>query len=1438
MEGSGLGVAGHHALLLPLDLELDEPGVGVGDRHAEVQRLAVVDGSRALAVSFADGRVALYAAAGAVSGGDRNAVDAPRLQRSWRLPSDSGIPSALASIESKGTDLLLVGTKSGAIFILGPGEGTLPAGSRHAPAAVTVLLVGPVTDGPGGRRAVFSADSEGRIVRSWLPDISPDAEQAACLPSTATELAPTEVFADLKSPVLSLEICDRSGRLLASTAERIAILQSVLEPGSAGSMRFVGSKPHKGQYTATFSRTFGPEGLISARPGGRLWVAESATGTVQSTLKFQGAGGDDKAALSRLLALSEDRVLSWTREEDCPKSEATVADSSASLVLLDLEAIAVSQKWSKIAPVVDAVRWAGGVLLAHKGSVSLLLMGGSLALLRALMSRSRLQCDPSFLATCLQHVLELKENLGNEASSAPGSVLATLRPLTEAVPEACIPAPAGSPNGAQPELPGLVELKRWVSQLEDMEIEADLAAAGPSTIRVSLRSAGPLANFPVADWVASPARATPSACPPPVAALQAAGAAQGLGCQRRLTPQLLQHGRHLHAALSNLTSKAAATTGIPATAAMELGPPATAVTQPQPSGVVLRALASPSVPFVLCPEVVEYSSQLLSWLAEHLDILAPQGLAAPAASAFELLCLFVSAREAPAPAASDSGRGSPGTGWPVLGFLPELGAPELDQVTAASVEPMAREHLAAQLLAVAAAVRAEEATDSASVAWPPEAALGFCQACLASIASQAALERCLFRANGLAATRRGPNSHWNRRGWWQVVGWLRDQLVTTNVHVLKGDWGAAIAHADSFAQSAEPSRGVAEVHSILAAALGPSGAPSVMRQAFEAALSLFPKVLPWNLREWTQLSEQKVSAGGVLQREYLRVDKLSHYMLQYLLRLLTRCESCPDFESLLEMTLAVSLHPSARAASSQCQVLHAGRSAVTDTLLRRYGKRLHADLLCKLRYPLGALQLSLLLEGRPGSQTTTTTTTATTTAADAPATPNLPCHFKGSVAAAVRALVPEPMPSPQLPARALDRIRLECPVCAPLGRACPPGVIEVARGCAVSGAEGLAGRGLGQMRELAEELHRLCWFNRAPEQEEADKLEVSREQALCRWRHVLNEVACVAAESTAAKQLLAALASVGPGLEAAAVCARAASTWGTQESAAELALSAAASALWAAALGPPGSEVGQAGLAVKAGSALTASWLELPASSRQPPERPQPPWQRRQRAAANSLGAAGNDDPGSALPDGGIQKPSGLRQVGTGEQLWVSDDGLMARHSDDTGEEMCGVLAGWEPLVLGRAGAYFEVVLDELRPGECFDGLTVGVTATDPASLADEDPPGTAEHIPETWAVGYDGQMWDASTGTLCQVGWDPRSLEEGDVIGVLVTAAQGELLVFRNGVACCAGPRAIPVASRAIYPVVDLLGAARAVRWVSGAEPPTGESQPRAPPVRSASAV
>ncbi|CAK0801992.1 unnamed protein product, partial [Prorocentrum cordatum] len=142
--------------------------------------------------------------------------------------------------------------------------------------------------------------------------------------------------------------------------------------------------------------------------------------------------------------------------------------------------------------------------------------------------------------------------------------------------------------------------------------------------------------------------------------------------------------------------------------------------------------------------------------------------------------------------------------------------------------------------------------------------------------------------------------------------------------------------------------------------------------------------------------------------------------------------------------------------------------------------------------------------------------------------------------------------------------------------------------------------------------------------------------------------------------------------------------------------------------------------------------------------------------------------PGPAAGDPPLR---GLQQC-SGDYVQVSGDGLSVRHRDDRGDVMHGVVLSRAPLARGRAGLYFEVEVTEVRPdpdeAPAPDGLTLGVTATAPAGVR-LDPP-TAEHIPETWAMGYDGQMWDPVAQQLSPIDWDPRCLREGDTVGVLVT--------------------------------------------------------------------
>merc|ERR1711957_590104 len=250
-------------------------------------------------------------------------------------------------------------------------------------------------------------------------------------------------------------------------------------------------------------------------------------------------------------------------------------------------------------------------------------------------------------------------------------------------------------------------------------------------------------------------------------------------------------------------------------------------------------------------------------------------------------------------------------------------------------------------------------------------------------------------------------------------------------------------------------------------------------------------------------------------------------------------------------------------------------------------------------------------------------------------------------------------------------------------------------------------------------------------------------------------------------------------------------------------------------------------------TAARASTL-LPVSARPPkpvlkprPPPPPPPMPQRPDVENSETAEPSNSHERQATP-----VPCPGFHEGLGYYVIVSEDGLLARHRDESGEVMHGPVMSKEALVAGRAGLYFEVELVEVRPEEMPDGLTIGVTATDPSTV--QEVPATVEHIPHTWTVGYDGQMWDAESCTLSMIDWDPRSLKQGDVVGVLITLSEGELIVFQNGVACCPGPRGIPAATKPLFAVVDLLGAARAVRWRVGALPPIG-SDPRRAPEKSA---
>jgi len=231
-----------------------------------------------------------------------------------------------------------------------------------------------------------------------------------------------------------------------------------------------------------------------------------------------------------------------------------------------------------------------------------------------------------------------------------------------------------------------------------------------------------------------------------------------------------------------------------------------------------------------------------------------------------------------------------------------------------------------------------------------------------------------------------------------------------------------------------------------------------------------------------------------------------------------------------------------------------------------------------------------------------------------------------------------------------------------------------------------------------------------------------------------------------------------------------------------------------------------------------------------PPPPPRPP--RKSPTASSVTSVQGGDSapleqevaPRTEMT--GWLKPSEML-VADAPWVEINDEALIGRARDDSGEEMHGAVFGNAPIKAVSDGFYYEVMVREVRDGFP-DGLVVGVTTTNPAEVTEI--PETVERIQNSWTIGYDGQMWDPAQDAMQTVDWDPSALKIGDRVGVLVTRTHGEMLVFLNGEPQVSGPRGIPVTAadakdgeppKPLYALVDLLGNARAVSFLPGAEPP-----------------
>eukprot|EP00439_Symbiodinium_sp_Y106_P073664 s2761_g13.t3 len=1167
------------------------------------------------------------------------------------LPNHSPVTAVAVTSDA----LIVAGTRDGQLILAGPGDELRTLEEGHNPAAVTTLLLSPATDGLGGvlleerargPRGLFSADSAGRLRRTWLPEEG----------GTSDALAST-LCAELASAILALELCPKTGsRLLVSTSERIAVIADALGAEVAPA-QWVGSKPHKSHLTATFCDHFGPEAdLIAARPGGRLWVASADSGTVRTTLIFQNPGGEGKAALGSLLPLRRDRVLSVSRSD------------AAEVILLDLEAIAISSQWST-PPVVDAVPWPGGALLAHSqgGASVVLLSAGPLVICRATIA-----AHGADLLGSLGKVNNLRASL--EAVPA-GEVLEGLAPVVAAL-------AADVSEGGEEAQRHKAAFRQWVSDLEDRQLEAEREAsraAGKPWAGVRLVDAS-LSNFPVAAW--------------DVREEECGGDEahqRGQDIEGLLSPSLWLQTLELIACHAKETGVA----------------PCIGAFEPALLRPMVQALETPGH-LAVC----QHATPLLPWLAERLEAEATEATAAT-----DLGCLGSSAALALELLVA-------GEDWPAIGLSPSAGA---------EPEVWERERLAAHL---------RNAVPGSAL--PASAALALCRFCLAKDDLLAA-ERCHFWANGLVAS--------SSPGWREVAAFARNLCPAAPVQPASAaTWREAVLAALA-ADRCWP------LQALLAQGLASDGGQvAAPGDVFEAALTAFPKVLPWNIVDWMSWAFES-TPHGLRQRR----DSLVQELLQYVMKLLPTCERNPGFGELLKAALALALHRRP-AEWLRPPPLRAGRCLLADALIRRFSTK-HLERcqrLCDdLRYPLGVMQL--LLGGEEPCCDDLSDTLgqisallARSRAAQDQAVEVSESRFREVASAVLRsaaARTAEEASEPPAPAAPVKTPTPRCAICDTPG--CEVAIVRGASRPVVR-KDGC----INAWHDVALALHRLS----QPRLSSPDEH---------RWQFVME------AASKAPPGLLAALAAVVPGRSATEACLRSIEDENFSGSGllSDGTSAAAAEAQWQTAFG--------------------GNWLQLPPEQKSPlPPRPRP------------------QPPPRKQPD----VPEGLRKAGSGVQLWISEDGLQARHLDDTGEEMHGVLIGTRPLALGRAGAYFEVALEEVRPGESPDGLTVGVTTTAPDDVATA--PQTAEHIADTWSVGYDGQMWDCKSASLTQVGWDPRSLAEGDIIGVLVTAREGELIVFRNGTAVCAGPRSIPVDAE-LYAVVDLLGAARAVRWVRDAQPP-----------------
>lgn len=181
-----------------------------------------------------------------------------------------------------------------------------------------------------------------------------------------------------------------------------------------------------------------------------------------------------------------------------------------------------------------------------------------------------------------------------------------------------------------------------------------------------------------------------------------------------------------------------------------------------------------------------------------------------------------------------------------------------------------------------------------------------------------------------------------------------------------------------------------------------------------------------------------------------------------------------------------------------------------------------------------------------------------------------------------------------------------------------------------------------------------------------------------------------------------------------------------------------------------------------------------------------------------------------------------------GVNLTLSEDGFTATRTRGCRQS---VAIGSGPLQRQAHGWFFEVVVGETVTG-WVGGLGIGVTHTAPSQLRRV--PDKAWRLPSTYIVGYWGCVF--LDGRERRTRWRSDTLQVGSRIGLLVTAGEGDLIIFVDDVPVVCAAGALRPKSRLgfdgvgaggsedmepLYPVVDVFAATRVVKLSDRAVPP-----------------